>query len=174
VTATTQRSASAVARDVLPPAAGAPASKRTGWLLAAVLMLAAPQLIAESVSVQMKVSVQVVARAIATIAGQPHEVVVTADDIVRGSVDLEAPVVVQGRTNSRRGYLLHVTNTSGHFPSMQLVFDEASMNVSGESWIARPYTPGGETVSVRARVRLAPGTVPGRYPLALAVTASPL
>ena len=152
---------------------GSVMTRRT-WIFAAFLLAAAVPAAAESVSTQMTVSARVVARAIVTVASQPPAVDVTAADVARGYVDVLSPIVVHGRTNSRSGYLLHVANTSIEFSSIQLAFEGATMSVSGEGWIARPYIQAGETLTATARLRLAPGVIPGRYPLPLSISGSPL
>ena len=143
-------------------------------LVVAGFLFVASSANAQSASTQMRVSVQVVARAIATVTSQPVDVDVTAADVERGFVDASAPILIHGRTNSRAGYRLSVSNSDPAFASVTLAFGESSMNVVSEGWITRPYIPGGETVAMTARLQLAPGLKPGRYRMPLVVSASPL
>ncbi len=141
----------------------------------AMLLLAAVPMQAESVSGTMQVSVQVIARAVVTIDSQPASVNVTAEDIARGYVDVEAPIVVRVRTNSRQGYLLQVENQSESFSSIELTSGNVAMNVgSHESLLRRPYVSGGDVMPLRARLHLSSAATPGSFVLPLAFAASPL
>ena len=144
---------------------------RTTILLLIVAAFVTLPAAADSATANMNVSVQVIARAQVTVTSQPTHVVVSAADVARGYVDLDAPVVVVAKTNSRRGYLLTVGNTSPGFTSVELSFGDTKLNVVGESWINRPYVPGGEVVSMGVRVRLASGSQPGSYDLPIAFSA---
>jgi hypothetical protein len=141
--------------------------------ITAALLLATP-LAAESVNAPMTVSVQVIARAVLTMDSAPASVEVTAADISRGYVDVTAPIVVRVRTNSRRGYLLQVDNVSEAFSTAELTMTNASMNVTHESWIQRPYVAGGDLMSVQARLRLSPVATLGSHALPIAFSATPL
>ncbi|HEU4522605.1 MAG TPA: hypothetical protein VFT12_11420 [Thermoanaerobaculia bacterium] len=125
-------------------------------------------------SATMTVTARVIARATVDVHQQPSEVLVTNEDVKRGYVDVADPLAVRVRTNSQNGYLLQVSNGSQTFSAIELAFGDTSMTVSHESWIARPYVPAGEVVNARVRVRLAPGISPGRHPLPIEVSASPL
>ena len=148
--------------------------RSTSLLALLTAFLLVPTVSAESVSGQMTVSVQVLARAKVRLDAQPAEVVVTSADIKRGYLDLPTPIVFHAQTNSRQGYLLQVSNASTDFSEVQLSFAQANINVAQESWIARPYVPGGEVVSMNARVRLSSNMNPGSYPLPISLSATPL
>lgn len=129
---------------------------------------------AGSTKATMHVSVQVIASATVKIDAQPT-IDVTAADVARGYVDLTAPMVLHGRTNSRNGYLLQVVKTSEEFNAVDLELPDASLNVgSSESWIQRPYVAGGEVVPVHARLYLAPVAMPGPHAIPVSFSASPL
>ncbi|HEX9163814.1 MAG TPA: hypothetical protein VF980_19045 [Thermoanaerobaculia bacterium] len=118
---------------------------------------------------------QVVARAVVSVDSEPQSIEITPADIRRGYVDLDQPIVVRVRTNSRRGYMLQVNNDSETFSTIELALPNAAMTVSShESWLQRPYVPGGDVMAVRARLHLAPGASAGRQPVPVAFTASPL
>ena len=146
----------------------------TSTLALLTALLFVPALSAESVSGQMRVSVQVMARVNVRLEAQPAQVVVTSADVKRGYLDLPAPIVFHAQTNSRQGYLLQVSNGSTDFSEVQLSFAQAAINVAQESWIARPYVPGGEVVSMNARLRLSSNLAPGSYPLPISISATPL
>lgn len=141
-------------------------------LLTAALLVSTP-LVADTQSAQMNVSVTVVARAQVTVDDEP-EVVITDADVARGYVEVTRPMRLRVRTNSPRGYLLQVAKTDETFAAVELAFDNTTMTVAQESWIARPPVEGGELVSVKLRVRLASDATPGRYGMPVQVSALPL
>ena len=146
---------------------------RPAALVLAAVFATAPAVLGESPSARMNVSVQVVARAAVTVDSVP-EIEITAADLARGYVDVAQPLQFRVRTNSRAGCLLQVTRLDESFSAVELSFGNTLMTVAHESWIVRPYVPGGESVSASVRVRLAPGAMPGRHPLPLALSASAL
>ena len=139
----------------------------------AVALLSTARLDAATASAPMTVSVRVIARAVITIENE-GDVVVTHDDIERGYVELTSPIVLNVRTNSRRGYVLEVSKSNEAFSSVELSMPDASVRVGDhESLLQRPYVQGGDVVPVRAHLVLAPGIVPGthRLPVTFKVTA---
>lgn len=139
----------------------------------AALTIITPSLAADSTesSATMRVTAQVIGRAVLDVRSQPAEVVVTAEDVARGYVDVAQPVELHVRTNSRSGYLLQVSNTSETFSSVELAFGNTSMSVAHEGWVTRPYIAGGEHVTAKVRVRLAPGATAGRHALPVHLSA---
>lgn len=145
------------------------------FVAAVAVMFCSTAAFAGSASATMQVSVNVIARAVLTVASQPAAFEVTKADIDRGYVDLSAPLVIEVRTNSRAGYLLQAQQQSADFSAVELSFGDAQITVNGsESWISRPYIKGGDLMSMRVRVHLASQTAPGSYPLPVAFTARPL
>ena len=142
--------------------------------LTLILLFAATTAFAESFTTNMQVSVQVLSRAIVTVESQPAAIDITEADIARGYVDVRAPMQWLGRTNSRQGYLLQITKSSDAFGAVDLNFDSTTMHVANESWIARPYVAGGESLTVRARLILTAATQPGRHALPISISATPL
>lgn len=122
----------------------------------------------------MQVSTVVVARAIVTVDSQPVVVNVTDADIALGYVDVSAPISLRVRTNSRAGYVLQVNRAADSFENIDLTLGDSQLSVADEAWISRPYVPGGESLTMLARVHLASGVQPGSYPLAMAISARPL
>ena len=143
-------------------------------LLSIASLLTVVPLFAGSVSATMNVSVSVLARAVVTVSSQPDVVTVTDADIARGYVDMATPISLLVRTNSRAGYLLQVDRSCDAFSAVELTFGDAAMSVSDQAWISRPYLPGGESLVMHARVRLAAGAQAGSYPLSMAISARPL
>jgi hypothetical protein len=126
------------------------------------------------VSATMQVSAFVIARAIVTVDGQVSTVSVSDADVARGYVDVADPILVRVRTNSRQGYVLTVTNLGGQFSSIELSSNDVSISVRPESFLQRPYVSGGDVMPMRARLHLAPDTMPGQVPVAIAFNATPL
>lgn len=145
-------------------------------LVALVAVLCFPiAMHAESVSGQMVVSVQVIARAVVTVDSQPAAIVVTADDVARGYIDVTQPFLVRVRTNSRNGYLLQAEKTTEAFSAVELTNATTSLRVSShETILHRPYVAGGDVMSLRARLYIAPGTQPGQHAVPVAFSATPV
>src|SRR5688500_6417304 len=101
-------------------------------LLALAVLFIAPILRAESEEGTMSVSATVVASARLTVESQPLSVDVTAEDIERGYVELDAPILLSVRTNSRRGYLLQVANSDEAFSHIEISFGNSEMRVAQE------------------------------------------
>jgi hypothetical protein len=147
---------------------------RSAALLTIVALMIATPILAGSESAKMSVSVTVLARAIVTVDSAPS-VEITAADLQRGYVDLATPVLLRGRTNSRRGYMLQVEKTSEEFSRIELSLPNATMSVSShESWIQRPYVTGGESLPVTVRLFLAKDATAGTKTLPLSFGASAL
>ncbi|HSP14428.1 MAG TPA: hypothetical protein VLV78_06730 [Thermoanaerobaculia bacterium] len=129
---------------------------------------------AGSVSEPMQVSVQVLARAIVTVTNQ-LTVTITPDDLARGYIDVTSPIVLLGRTNSRRGYMLQVQKTSEEFTTVDLTLPDATMSISShDGFIQRPYVQGGDVVPVAAHLVLSPTATAGTHVLPISFSASPL
>lgn len=144
-------------------------------LLTLALMMIVPALRAESVEGKMTVSAMVVASAKLTVESQPSAIEITAADIERGYVDLDTPILLRVQTNSRRGYLLQLSNTDESFSAIEISFGNTAMRVSShETWVERPYVKGGESIAMHARLRLSPLAQPGRRTLPIDLTASAL
>ncbi len=138
---------------------------------ALLVILTAGQLLAGSASAPMQVSVNVIARAILTVDSRPAAIDVTEADIARGFIDVSAPIVIRVRTNSRAGYLLEAEQQSPTFKTVELTFGDASMTIAGaESWISRPYVPGGEVIAMHMRVHLGEGVQAGSYPMPISLS----
>jgi hypothetical protein len=145
-------------------------------LSAALLVIfTAGEIFAGSASAPMHVSVNVVARAILTVDSPSATIDVTEADIARGYIDVSAPIVIRVRTNSRAGYMLQAEPQIADFKMVELTFGDSTMTVAGtESWISRPYVPGGEVIAMHMRVHLEKATQVGSYPLPISLSTRPL
>ncbi len=142
--------------------------------LVLALVWSTPNAQAASVSGQMKMSVQVIARAIVAIESGPSAIEISAADIKRGYAELPAPIVVRVRTNSRKGCVIEFAQTGAAFQGFELISSGEGINDAGKGSLVRSYVPGGESVSVQARLMLTPGTQVGSYPLPLEISATAL
>ena len=143
---------------------------------ALMLLLALPAQTAkaESSSATMTVSVQVIARAIATVESAPAQLEVTAADVARGYVDLPAQIVVRVKTNSRNGYVLQTTNVSSAFRAIELRSGTALFDVRVETFMQRPWVETGDVLEISGRAWLDAGATPGTYALPVRFEARPL
>ena len=146
-----------------------------GLIAGFACLLTATPTMAANAEAQMTVSARVIARAVVTLENAPSSISVTAADIARGFVDVATPITVRVKTNSRAGYLLTVRRVDDSFSAVKLSFGNAEMHVAAvEGWIARPYVASGDTLSVNARLTLAPGTTPGLHATPFAFSATPI
>ncbi|MEO8217652.1 MAG: hypothetical protein ABI718_11275 [Acidobacteriota bacterium] len=123
---------------------------------------------------QMRISVQVIGRAIVAIESGPSAIEISAADIKRGYAELPAPIVVRVRTNSQKGCVIEFAQTGAAFQGIELISSGDGINDAGKGSLVRSYVPGGESVAVRARLMLTPGTQVGSYPLHFEVSATAL
>jgi len=134
--------------------------------------LSAPAAAGDRARVEIQASVQ--ARALIDRQRLPQAVVISAEDVQRGYVDLEQPVEIGIRTNHAAGVLLDLSLNSGNLEAVDV--REAS---GGELRAAGVYVPQPErglrahTVSLKVRLKLAPGAVPGTIAWPFSVSLSP-
>src|SRR6266567_6905552 len=131
-------------------------------LLAAVVLV--PSLSAASSSVQMNVSVQVIARTIVTVDSQPASVDITDADVARGYVDLPQSVAFRVRSNAVNGYTLQFEPIAYPFAQAQVSWGSSVATVGTDgTWLTRSYQQGTTLANLNVRLTLAPGTAPGSY-----------
>jgi hypothetical protein len=131
----------------------------------------APAAASERARVDIVASVQ--ARALIDRQRLPQSVVVSAEDVRRGYIDLEQPVEVGIRTNYAAGVRLDLSLNSS---SLQAV--DVREAQGGEVRAAGVFVPQPErglrahTVSLKLRLRLAPDALPGTiaHPLTVSLT----
>jgi hypothetical protein len=134
--------------------------------------LSAPAAAGDRARVEIHATVQ--ARALIERQRLPQSVVVSETDVQRGYVDLEQPVEIGIRTNHAAGVLLGLSLNARELESVDV--REAR---GGEVRDASVFVPQPErglqahTVSLKVRLRLAPGTAPGTIAYPLTVSLSP-
>ncbi|HWI82597.1 hypothetical protein [Ramlibacter sp.] len=126
----------------------------------------------------MTVSATVLKHVSLKVLSQPSAVVVTAQDVERGYVDVAAPAQVAVKSNSTRGYMLEFAN-GGDF-MRQIVVTGLSSDVQlspAGGAIAQPAAGTGvtrATFQLGFRFLLAASTRPGTYAWPLHLSASPI
>jgi hypothetical protein len=134
--------------------------------------LSAPAAAGDRARVEIQASVQ--ARALIDRQRLPQAVVISAEDVQRGYVDLEQPVEIGIRTNHAAGVLLDLSRNASEVQSVDV--REAQ---GGEVRALGVFVPQSErglrahTVSLKVRLRLAPGAVPGTIAWPFSVSLSP-
>ena len=125
-----------------------------------------------SESAQMRVSVQVVARAVLTIEQQPASVEVTAADVARGYVQLDRAVGFNVRSNSRNGYVIRFEQISSAFSKAIVSWSNVLVTVGAEgAWIHQGGGVANLHDALSVRLWLAPATKPGTYSFPVVVSA---
>jgi hypothetical protein len=134
--------------------------------------LSAPAAAGDRARVEIQASVQ--ARALIDRQRLPQAVVISAEDVQRGYVDLEQPVEIGIRTNHAAGVLLDLSRNASEVQSVDV--REAQ---GGEVRALGVFVPQSErglrahTVSLKVRLKLAPGAVPGTIAWPFSVSLSP-
>lgn len=134
--------------------------------------LSAPAAAGDRARVEIQASVQT--RALIDRQRLPQAVVISAEDVQRGYVDLEQPVEIGIRTNHAAGVLLDLSRNASEVQSVDV--REAQ---GGEVRAFGVFVPQPErglrahTVSLKVRLKLAPGAVPGTIAWPFSVSLSP-
>jgi hypothetical protein len=134
--------------------------------------LSAPAAAGDRARVEIQASVQ--ARALIERQRLPQAVVISAEDVQRGYVDLEQTVEIGIRTNHAAGVLLDLSRNASEVQSVDV--REAQ---GGEVRAFGVFVPQPErglrahTVSLKIRLKLAPGAVPGTIAWPFSVSLSP-
>lgn len=132
----------------------------------------APAAAGDSARIDIQATVQ--ARALIDRQRLPQAVTISAEDVQRGYVDLEQPVEIGIRTNHAAGVMLGLSLNSSTLEAVDV--REAQ---GGEVRAARVFVPQPErglrahTVSLKVRLKLAPGTTPGTIAYPFSVSLSP-
>jgi hypothetical protein len=123
-----------------------------------------PTALADSASVDMHVSVEVVARTILQVDRQPDAVAITPQDIERGYVEVPAAVAFRVRSNARNGYRVEFEPVDYPFTRAAISWDSQRAVVSADgSWLTRSYEEGERAGTLTVRLDLAPGAKAGSY-----------
>jgi len=136
-------------------------------LVAIALIAIASPIYAGSSTAEMTVSARVIARTILTVDSQPASVSVTAEDILRGYVDVPQAVTFRVRSNARDGYALGFQPLNFPFSAAEVRWNGRTTTVqSGNDWatsLTHPYQQGGSAGALVVRLRLSAGAEPGTY-----------
>ena len=106
----------------------------------------------------------------------PTQIIVSADDIRRGYVDVSQPTSLQVNSNSPNGIALDLMILSPMLTSMIVSgLDSAqALGPDGGTLIQRWQRPQSVRLLLRFKLMLAPGLAPGRYPWPLRLDVRPL
>lgn len=165
--------AGAISRESLARAL-ARQRKLTALALAAfALWQAAPQSASAGERARVHVAATVLPRASIDTQALPQELVLTAEDIARGHVELEAPVELAVRANHAVRLSFGVNSAS--LAGVRVRASEGAWPVgSGQGVLVPHERPGlyAHPVRLRLRLELAPGAAPGTiaYPLSVSLT----
>ncbi len=150
-----------------------PAWQTSTLLLALAMTLFGPRpVVAATTSVNVSAFVRPTATC--SVDVQPGSVLVTADDVRRGYVDLPASSRVRVRTNSSTGYMLVLEVESAEFDAVVLEESGERVEIRGSGFVDRPFRGRAEVVSeLGYRFLLNPATQPGVYAWPVALSAQP-
>ena len=147
-------------------------------LVAIALIAIANPIYAGSSTAEMTVTARVIARTILSVNSQPASVNVTADDILRGYVDVPQAMTFTVRSNARDGYALSFQPVNFPFSAADVEWNgQTTVVQSGNSWAAsmiHPYQQGGSVGALTVRLRLAAAAEPGTYSWPVQVAANSL
>ncbi|MGH9458588.1 MAG: hypothetical protein ACRD2J_13230 [Thermoanaerobaculia bacterium] len=133
-------------------------------LVALATLLVATTLTAETASSRVEVSAYVIGRTTGGVVGEPQALVLSAEDVARGWVEVSEPIALQIRSNQRAGFKL-LASVGGPVTQVELhgLGDEWVIGGSG-GWISMPYR--GTSVqqyAVSCRLKLDENAAPGTY-----------
>ncbi len=120
----------------------------------------------------MSVSVVVVANTKIQTLFQANHISISAEDVVRGFVDVPAASRFSVISNSRSGYLLQFYPIGDLFESVQItgLGNPVKMGTDGGAVVQRGKLPSLSAIELSFRFALHPDTLPGNYPWPLQLT----
>jgi hypothetical protein len=123
-------------------------------------------------------SVSVTVRAVANIDIQsaPAALYVSAEDLRRGYIDVMQPTRAIVRSNSASGFALDVMTVAPLLSSMEIegLNSDLALPAEGGTIVQRWQKPQTVDLSLKFRLELVPGLVPGNYPWPLRLAVRPL
>jgi hypothetical protein len=128
---------------------------------------------ADQCQTRLPVSAVVVPAASLTVAESPSSILVTSADVRRGRKTFRVRYHVSG--NSHAGYLLRVVPHVGLTSQIVLRGLQSNVLVLDDSVeVSLPSSAGDVDLSLEIELQLMDGTPPGRYPLPLSLSLSPI
>jgi hypothetical protein len=121
------------------------------------------------------VGARVLATATLAVNSEPLEVVISAEDVGRGFVEIPEPTRVQVSSNSPMGYTLLLVPQSSWFSGLTVrcADAEVTMGADGGAIVERRQA-GASSLELTFRFALASELTPGRYPWPLQLVVRPL
>jgi hypothetical protein len=121
------------------------------------------------------VGARVLATATLQVNSEPAEVVISAEDVSRGYVEIQEPTRVQVSSNSPAGYALVLLPQSSWFSgvTVRCADEEITMGADGGAIVERRHA-GASSLELNFRFALASELTPGHYPWPLHLLVRPL
>jgi hypothetical protein len=143
------------------------------------LVVAASVTAAGARDVHSDFSVSVTVRAVAKleIKSAPSELNISSADLQRGFIDVTQPTEFTVRSNSPSGFALEVMTVASPLVSSMVVEglnSDLALGAEGGTIVQRWQRPQAMNLSLKFRLALAPGLVPGSYPWPLRLAVRPL
>jgi hypothetical protein len=152
--------------------------QHTQHLARAALVIAGSFAVADARESRVSLPVSATVVAVARIERQsvPAQIVVTADDLRRGYLDVSEPVALFIRSNSPAGYALDLDTLTPLFSSVSIrgLESEQSLGAEGGSIVQRWQGARSAELLLRFRFVLAPGLAAGRYAWPMQLRVRPL
>lgn len=127
---------------------------------------------------KLTVSATVLKRTTMKVVAQPASVVVTADDITRGYVEVPATVQVAIQTNSPTGYLLEFGSHDNFMRQIRVTGLDNEVQLGSAGGVVTQAAPGhgmrNATLSLGFRFMLSEGARQGVYPWPMQLTVASL
>jgi len=147
--------------------------RRFVWLAMWMVATAGGTATADEVRSRFQVSLQVPVRLALQPLGEPASVMLTADDLARGYVDIPARYHVSH--NDRRGYVLQIVHLGGVAREVRVSGLGGTLVVAGDAVeVHRDGQLFEQDVALGFRLVLAPGAQAGRFDWPVALSVQPL
>ena len=106
----------------------------------------------------------------------PYELLLSADELRRGYVDVPQPTSLLVNSNSATGFELDVIALNPMISNIVVAGLESPqvLGAEGGTLVQRWSGPQSRRLNLRFRIMLAPGTLPGRYAWPLQLSVRPL
>ncbi len=104
---------------------------------------------------------------------EPALILVTTEDIRKGYVDERAPLLVEIRTNSRKGCVLTFNASESPFRETEVMLLDRTVLVGRQGGMILIEGFGRKAMLFHYRFKLEPGTQPGTYPWPFAISVDP-
>lgn len=144
----------------------------------AAIVIASSLVVADAKDARTTMTVSATVNAVATLEAQssPAEIRVSVADVERGFIDVSEPLTLVIRSNSASGFAMDLMTVTPMLSSMVVhgLDSDQFLGADGGTIVQRWQRPRIVSLSLKFRLLLAPGLMPGRYPWPLRVAVRPL